>query len=68
MICLSKRHEKKETTKTKEVIVPVVGSLIPASHVLLPWHCSRLTLVSWQSLLLIRVLLILEHTLEYYEG
>lgn len=31
-------------------------------------HCTRLTLVSWQSLLFIRVLLILEHTLEYSEG
>lgn len=44
MICLSKRHEKKETTKTKEVIVPVLGSLIPASHVLLLFPSSTLAL------------------------
>lgn len=43
MICLSKRHEK-ETTKIKEVIVPVLGSLIPASHVLLLFPSSTLAL------------------------
>lgn len=45
MICLSKGHEKNKTTKSKEVIVPVPESPIPASHVLLlfprptlAWH------------------------------